>query len=588
MSADFLALVQSGDMVLERVDRFELKLNRSLPTVKSRAFADVVLNALDQIPERDRFALWVDVDNDALPISEVSATSRAAIGEHFTRYHQDNEPVQFRIEITKEVSSQRLSVYSLEALGEYLKDAPLSEALTSVSQNFQEQLILECHSDAPEDGAGSATIRFVQAGGSTSVAPLGWRNRALRLLKDNAHRTGYSGAMLPQDFALCYPTGVASLDAFMARASAVLSAMSLSNESELREDQLDYRLVGYKVLDGTVERSVDLVDTSGTFQRIAEWAYGAEGNSDKIGLARNVISLCAPRLEDVPMHPEIWGAIQSNYQIYLKENITTYLEVRNKIAELLAESTHKTHALIEGLLDSVRNGILVVLTFLLSVVVINGLKETGIKMIFSAEYLAIVLIVLVLSSFAIWASCRDAKDRFEQSATSTKALLQRIYAHVMIPTEIDEQVDPTIDDNRAYMTKQARNYFRFWLVIAIVVAVSFGTGYWYFLHVREQANKTADAFSQGVVDNSGMRHDQAFVQHPPRSGASATVPRERRQPDQILTVATPAIANAGNAVEASCPRKNATSQNGQCVTTAASIAVEIHETPTEEEMAASQ
>lgn len=530
MSARLLALISDHDVLSERFDYVEMKLERSFTSAEAHAHANKIVAALSELPVRDRFALAVEISGDALTIGDLS--KHTEVSEHITNYHEEGEPIEFRIEIWKEVVQQCLSVYSPAALGTYLDDTPLSDALTALSKRFQDRLLFECYSGTP--GRGSDTLRFFKAGEAppSVVTPLAWRHRALSLLQDNAYRTDSTGALVPHDFAVSEPIGVAALDAFMARAGAVLSAMFLSNLSDLRGNQFGYRITGYKLLAGTVSNLSDLVDDAATFQRIADWAYGAEGNSDKVGLARNVISLCVQRIEEVPAHPEIWDAIQSNYQIYLKENIATYLEVRNKLAELLAESMHKTHSLVEGLLDSIRNGVLLVLTFLLTVVVINGLKDTGLKVIFSTEYLAIALVLLALSSLAIWASCRDASNRFNQSASATIDLLQRMYTNVMIATELKEQVEPTIANNRAYIKRQANRYQRFWLGFALLVALAFWSGHLVF----GQSLSPDPMFSKDQESVPFMQECQ------PPDATPSRAPDTAPQSDSLSTVASRAAA----------------------------------------------
>lgn len=523
MSVRLLAIANDQDILSERFDHFEMKLERRLTSAEAYAQANIIVDALGELPTRDKFTLEVEISDDALTISDPSESSRMT--EHIASYHEDGDSIIFRIEIIKEVVQQHLSVYSPTAFGAYLDSMPLSDALSALARRFQEQLIFECYSDTPKSG--SATLRFVKAGDAPPEVgvSLAWRSRALALLEDNTYRTGNTGTLIPRDFAVTQPIGVPTLDAFMARAGAVLAAMFLSNMSDLRENQLVYRITGYKLIGGTVSNLANLVDDAATFQQIADWAYGAEGNSDKIGLARNVISLCVQSLEDVPSHSEIWDAIQSNYQIYLKENIATYLEVRNKLAELLAESMHKTHSLVEKLLDSIRNGVFVVLTFLLTVVVVNGLKDAGVQAIFSIEYFTIVLTLLVLSSFGIWASCRDARSRFDQSATATSQLLRRMYAHVMIATEIEEHVKPTINENREYLDRQAKKYFKFWLIFAGLVAFAFLAGHCAFAKIGDLSNPTYKAIN---ITTPTPEHHQR--QHTSQQNAPAVLDQA---PDSI-------------------------------------------------------
>lgn len=547
MSTRLLAIAKDHDALSERFDHFEMRLVHRPTSDEAHTQADAILEALTDLPARDRFALAVEISGDALTIGDLS--KRSQVSEHITNFHEDGESIEFRIEIWKELEQQRLSVYSPTAFGAYLAATPLSEALAALSRRFDERLVFECYSEAP--GVGSATLRFVQAGEDVGdiIAPLPWRNRALALLQNNAYRSDNTGSLLPQDFVVTQSIGIAALDAFMARAGAVLAAMFLSNLSHLHDTQLEYRITGYKLLAGTVNDLAQLVDDKGTFQHIADWAYGAEGNSDKVGLARNVISLCVQRLEDVPAHPEIWDAIQSNYQIYLKENIATYLEVRNKLAELLAESTHKAHALVDGLLDSIRNAVLIVLTFLLTVVVINGLKDTGPKVIFSSEYLAIVWGLLGLSSLAIWASCRDARSRFDQGAAATRQLLKGMYAHVMLENEIDQHLEPTLTGNRGYLERQARKYLIFWFVLAGLIALSFLIGHYVFakpstppsLTSMEGPNASAQVSPDPALAGTpqhptGIQNAIGPVLHPqpPQAGKTAPLPSADPLPAPIV------------------------------------------------------
>ena len=492
MSVRLLEIANDQDIILERFDHFEMKLVRCLTSSEAIEKTNSIVEALAELPSRDKFALTVGISGDDLTISDSS--ERGRVEEHISSHHEDGESIDFQIEVLKDVAQQRLSVYSLTAFADYLGRSPLSDALAALAKRFQERLIFECYSGSP--GIGSATLNFVKFGDSISehTTPLEWRGRALELLQDNAYRTGNTGTLLPQDFSVVQSIGVAPLDEFMARAGTALSIMFLSNVADIRGDQLSYRISGYKLLTGTVENVADLIE-GGSFQKIASWACGAEGSSDKIGLARNVISLCVQHLKEVPAHPEIWDAIQSNYQIYLKENIATYLEVRNKLAELLVESTHKAHSLVEGLLDSIRNGVLVIMTFLLTVVVINGLKDTGVQVIFSREYLAIVLALLVLITLVTWASCVDARSRFDQSSGATKTLLKRMYAHVMMAKEIEDQVNPTISESLVYLNRQARKYFIAWIVFAAAVALLFILGNWFF-------SSEGRMFSGGALENN--------------------------------------------------------------------------------------
>ncbi|MGW8304699.1 MAG: hypothetical protein ACWGIK_02585 [Achromobacter pulmonis] len=486
----FSLLVGTDDKphsIIERFDGFEARYARSQAASDLVRHLEEVVHILSTIPSRDRFRLTLEIGGDSKTIS--AATEFDTLVEHVGAFHDEEEAATLRIEIQKSVERQTLSVYSLTALGTYLEAAPLSEVLSALVKRHEGRLIFDCLIDSP--GYGTQSLVFVRKKEDLPIREFSAeeRRRSQSILKANTHTSKIVGGLLPQDFLVASPVGFPSVDKFLARAGAAVSAMCLSNVSQITGNQIDYQINGYKLLAGSVESAEKLVDEEGSLVRLAEWACGSEGSSDKLGLARNVITLCTERLEDLLGRQEIWDAVQSNYQIYLKENISTYLEVRNKLAELLSETTHKTHALAESLLDSVRNAILIVLSFVLSVVVINGIKDTSAQAIFSSIYLAIVIALLVLTTVAVFASGADALSRFSQSAAATSNLLKRMYVHVIVPAEIEQQVEPTIRENRAYLERQICKYQWFWVIFALLVTALFVAGYFSF---GRQVSKTPD------------------------------------------------------------------------------------------------
>lgn len=474
----FPLLVGSGakrHTIVERFDAFEARYTCSMTTSDLIEHLGELVHVLSAIPSRDKFRLTLEIGDDSEAIASPSELD--TLVEHIGAFHDGEEAAALRIEIQKTVEQQRVSVYSLSALGSYLEDEPLADVLSALVKRHEGRLIFECLIDSP--GSGTQSLLFVRHGGElpTREFSVEERRRSQTILKANTNTSKIVGGLLPQDFLVVTAVGFPSVDKFLARAGAAVSAMCLANTSHITGNQIDYQINGYKLLAGSIKSAEQLIDEAGSLVRLAEWACGSEGSSDKLGLARNVITLCAERLEDVLDRPEIWDAIQSNYQIYLKENISTYLEVRNKLAELLSETTHKTHALTESLLDSVRNAILIVLTFVISVVVVNGIKDTSAQAIFSSIYLAIVGALLLLTTVAVFASCADALSRFNQSASATRGLLQRMYVHVIVPAEIEQQVEPTILENRTYLERQICKYRWFWGIFAVLVAALFVAGY---------------------------------------------------------------------------------------------------------------
>lgn len=59
------------------------------------------------------------------------------------------------------------------------------------------------------------------------------------------------------------------------------------------------------------------------------------------------------------------ASIQSNYNLYLKENVKAYLELKNKVAEFISDTVSRTGEYATGLLDKFKSNIIAIFGFCL-------------------------------------------------------------------------------------------------------------------------------------------------------------------------------------------------------------------------------
>uniref|UniRef100_UPI000D46ECA8 hypothetical protein n=1 Tax=Aeromonas sp. HMWF015 TaxID=2056851 RepID=UPI000D46ECA8 len=223
-------------------------------------------------------------------------------------------------------------------------------------------------------------------------------------------------------------------------------------------------------------------DMCSILYKIYDWSYEGGNCSDKIGLVRNVLSIHLDDNNKIKIDNEAWQAIQSNYQIYLKENIQSYLEIKNKIGEFVIESSSRTYTMANEILSSFKNSIFVFITFILTVVVVNGLKDTGEKSIFSDAYFAIVIILCIVS--LIWREMtkRAVLKQFESASSTVKEILQLNYSKVLMQDEINQCIDPVVSTNRTYLEEQVKQYSEWWLGIILIFGLTYGAANIYFEH----------------------------------------------------------------------------------------------------------
>jgi hypothetical protein len=522
--------------VTERLDEYRLVFEAAdIAPQAALTQALQLLTLAEKLSARDRFELQVEFQGDALSLTEVSDAERASLTSHL-QAHEDQGEARYEL-IVKKGGGGALSIYSLSAFGRYLENDELTNVLAALGSRFKEGISFECLCAA--SACGSDTLRFWPQGQvptADSAAP-SLRSQVLTSFRDNSYSAGLKTDLLPSDFYLLQRTNVAAIDAFMDKACALLCAIYLASGSQIQSSgRLSYKLVGYKSIEGEAAFADFLPALPGLY-KIYDWAYGVGGSADRIGLARNVVSLQVDRLQDVSDHPSLWNAIHSNYQIYLKGNVASYLEVKSKIAEFLVESTAKAHALVEDLVDSLKNSVFVMLTFLLTVVVVNGFKDTGAAVIFSAAYFWIVVVLCVVLTVWVIGTCRGAIRRFDNSAQTTAEVLQLAYGRILLSSEIKENIEPINIGNRKYLVRQCWRYALYWLLIAVLLMGGFGLGYSNIGKVQTVPAPTTGPAKQAVDSNA--------VQLAPTRPASKAPPQppERNPKKSSNSVAKPLTAH---------------------------------------------
>ncbi|MCC8616398.1 hypothetical protein [Xanthomonas vesicatoria] len=326
---------------------------------------------------------------------------------------------------------------------------------------------------------GSEVFRFLKRGEHWPTSDNDNRlKRSARItsFRDCSYSIGIRGEFVPDDFKLTDRTGQFGLDEFMDRACALLCLTFLANSSHISNSgNVDYKIVGYKSVEGAIT-SQELVSILAPIRKIYEWAYGSGGGVDRIGLIRNFISLYVDDLKDISDQPSFWNAVHSNYQIYLKGNVASYLEVKSKIAELLVESTLRTHSIADTLAESVKSSVFIVLTFVLSVVVVNGFKDTSASVVFTLPYFLVLAAVSGVLTLWILGMCRAAMKRFDNSAKTVEDIIKSGYSKIILPNEISESVDPINKKNRKYLSRQILFSLFLWVGLVIVLLLSFQVG----------------------------------------------------------------------------------------------------------------
>lgn len=440
-------------------------------------FASAFRAGLSSISSRDRFRLSGPMDNTW---NEISPDFIDVVSELVVDALEDDDGAtcDFELTITKEISEKRCSVYFLDALDTFFKENNSFDSLKYLNKIFDGYLIFEIFDYL--DKFGSRTILF------SSVAEIanGSDNSERKLIKRNFLENcssvdfeSIAGNFIPSDFVLEIEGKYQNINRFFSVASAALFWVFLANSSKIKSDlAIDYRILGYKsvvVVDHVGDISEDSLDR---LLKIFEWAYQGGSTSDKIGLVRNLVSMHLhddgrPRVDDV-----LWDAINSNYQIYLKNNIETYLSVKEKVSGAVQDAADKVSALTEEYLNSIKNSVFIVVTFLVTVVLVNGVKDNGVELIFSKIYVYVVLVISIISGGYLIFIEYDAKSRYKRAIAQYLKKINSAYGEMLVASEVQSSRHEIAELNSEYLNSKLKIYRVVWVALFTLFFLFFVLG----------------------------------------------------------------------------------------------------------------
>ncbi|WP_448549760.1 hypothetical protein [Thalassotalea fusca] len=456
----------------ETLDNLTIK---GKPDCQISDFTFKLFDELKTISGRDKFELFLDICGNHVSVSNTSRQSYDLLSEHIND-NDDEDTFDIDLKITKSKNDSEISIYFLERFAKYLsKEKPLN-LITTFSKKLENKIVFEVFSTI--NAFYSNGILFYQSGhypdSFKELLPKK-RQANLQMFHENSALGNIDLKVLPSDFYLLVDSDIGEINSLFDKISGALSLIFIANFSEFNADNsLSYKINGYKTIYCEGNTLDKLSSANDLLHKIYAWTYEGGNSVDKLGLVRNVLSIHLNEDGNIKFDNEAWEAIRSNYQVYLKDNLQSYLEVKNKIGEFIIDATAKTYNMADDLLESLKNNVLVLLTFLLTVVLVNGLKDNGYQTVFSDGYFAIVLILSLISALWLTMSYKETIKRFESASSTIKDILILNYDKIIMESEINDIVDPVITKNKVYLTGQLKRYASWWVGLLVCLILSFG------------------------------------------------------------------------------------------------------------------
>lgn len=206
---------------------------------------------------------------------------------------------------------------------------------------------------------------------------------------------------------------------------------------------------------------------------IYQWTYKGGNTSDKVSIARNIISLNF-NPKSLELTETVFNAIRSNYKIYERQNVKQYIEVRNKLSEILIDLQGKIDKIVSDFVNDYKRNIITLISFFISIIVIKVVSKgdfiggfTNEILILSYSFLIISVGLLIYSRWELNKGVSMFSKHYDQ--------LQNRYKDLLSEKELNEifiECNPNEKSSKSFLEQQKKNYTILWFFSILVLAVA--------------------------------------------------------------------------------------------------------------------
>ena len=452
-------------------DYSEVKITINCPNGKCPTETDLNV-ILSELNPRDSLHCSILKDDDVVGNYDTSQNS------NFTEYINtcsnclNNGDFELKITIVKTIKTQIVSIYYLNKFIEYLSTQPIIFFLDKINEtlNNNDFIVFEVQDNSFTEFA-TQTIKFIpkdkQIINSNNINRTEKNNK----IKNLCHCSIISNYQFtPDDF---YPTtkNNTALDTIFSRMSLLYSAIFLFDIFSIDKSNIEYKLNGYKTISQKLDfQNID-ISSFEVYYQIYSWVYEGGNIVDKIGLARNILSLNFNE-KNLKLSDTTFDAIKSGYKIYQKENIKQYIEIRNKISDQLIELQNKADKIVESFVSDYKKSFLAVVSFFITVIVIRVVSSGNFAGAFTTEVtflsMGFLSISLIVMFFARW----EINKQLERYTKFYKNLKNK-YQDLLDESDINRILndDRDFNSNKDFIEKRKKNYTILWAISLIILFV---------------------------------------------------------------------------------------------------------------------
>lgn len=223
-------------------------------------------------------------------------------------------------------------------------------------------------------------------------------------------------------------------------------------------------------------------ESANLWYRIYDWCYTEGYTSDRLCIARNIISLNISSIHELGLNASTLDAIKSNFKIFEKENVRQYIKVRNDISQTLLDMQGKVNSIVEGFTSDFHKSVISLGTFFLTVMVVRVISKGDISGAFTGSIVLLSFAFIALSAVNLIYS-RKILERKERLFTKHYKQLKDRYNQLLSDEEsqqIFEDCNPKTDGTHANFIQWQKNRYTWIWALSLVLFSFLLIGIWFY------------------------------------------------------------------------------------------------------------
>lgn len=430
-----------------------------------------LLTALPATSERDKWRLRIvsDGEEDLLDLQVNMSVDQAYDANKIMSFNDEDVRLVYSVEKTKREGV--LTVYDLQEFTSYIEGLAAKELYSAIFENLRDKLVIEVWGDEYEQFR-TASIAVIKKGEEPPLL------QVLNLHRKRVEECGQycqwatrMAELLPENLHILEKKKEGSLAKIFDQLCLLLTVCYVADFSCVERNALKLRISGFKTLVAEFDRAMvkDLVFDKSSVQQwfeIYDWCYTGGYTSDRLVIARNIISLNCTDCLTLKLNPSTLGAVKSNFRIFEQDNVRQYIKVRNDLSKDLLDLQDKINNIVEGFSGDFRKNVVGLGTFFLTLVVVRVVANGQWTGAFSSHIIALSFVFIVLSAVLLVYSRLNLEKR-EKLYTKHYDQLRERYSLLLSNEEADkifEDSDPKkVGTHLNYIEWQKKRYTWIWI-----------------------------------------------------------------------------------------------------------------------------